>query len=212
MEFSFQFSDFLFWFLTWILWVNIYLNGSLVSENYIYIVLSFKLSLLYTGCECETPQSWRIRWTCNLQDQWWLGNIVIFFLSFFVYLLGFGSTNILTAFKGILGWDLWVVWNKLGTICFRWCSSAVLHDEPLCFENLINWPEGILFDCRCIEFNCSLFMKSFISDHLFLQGHYSAEFKVPDVYGVFQFKVEYQRLGYTSLSLSKQVPNFVPHT
>lgn len=31
-------------------------------------------------------------------------------------------------------------------------------------------------------------------------------FKVPDVYGVFQFKVEYQRLGYTSLSLSKQVP------
>ncbi|KAK3033842.1 hypothetical protein RJ639_034260 [Escallonia herrerae] len=29
---------------------------------------------------------------------------------------------------------------------------------------------------------------------------------VPDVYGVFQFKVEYQRLGYTSLSLSKQIP------
>jgi oligosaccharyltransferase complex subunit beta len=28
---------------------------------------------------------------------------------------------------------------------------------------------------------------------------------VPDVYGVFQFKVEYHRLGYTSLSLSKQV-------
>ncbi|KAH9656532.1 Dolichyl-diphosphooligosaccharide--protein glycosyltransferase 48 kDa subunit [Citrus sinensis] len=38
------------------------------------------------------------------------------------------------------------------------------------------------------------------------KGHYSAEFKVPDVYGVFQFKVEYQRLGYTSLSLSKQIP------
>ncbi|EOY17406.1 Dolichyl-diphosphooligosaccharide-protein glycosyltransferase 48kDa subunit family protein [Theobroma cacao] len=29
--------------------------------------------------------------------------------------------------------------------------------------------------------------------------------KVPDVYGVFQFKVEYQKLGYTSLSLSKQI-------
>ncbi|CAL5385689.1 unnamed protein product [Camellia sinensis] len=34
----------------------------------------------------------------------------------------------------------------------------------------------------------------------------SADHKVPDVYGVFQFKVEYQRLGYTRLSLSKQIP------
>lgn len=39
-----------------------------------------------------------------------------------------------------------------------------------------------------------------------LKGLYFASFKVPDVYGVFQFKVEYQRLGYTSLSLSKQIP------
>ncbi|KAK8944137.1 Dolichyl-diphosphooligosaccharide--protein glycosyltransferase 48 kDa subunit [Platanthera zijinensis] len=39
-----------------------------------------------------------------------------------------------------------------------------------------------------------------------LMGLYSTSFKVPDVYGVFQFKVEYQRLGYTSLSLSKQIP------
>lgn len=39
-----------------------------------------------------------------------------------------------------------------------------------------------------------------------LKGLYSTSFKVPDVYGVFQFKVEYQRLGYTSLSLSKQIP------
>ncbi|XP_059433890.1 dolichyl-diphosphooligosaccharide--protein glycosyltransferase 48 kDa subunit [Corylus avellana] len=38
------------------------------------------------------------------------------------------------------------------------------------------------------------------------KGHYFTAFKVPDVYGVFQFKVEYQRLGYTSLSLSKQIP------
>ncbi|XWS54636.1 hypothetical protein CRYUN_Cryun10bG0105600 [Craigia yunnanensis] len=37
-------------------------------------------------------------------------------------------------------------------------------------------------------------------------GLYSTSFKVPDVYGVFQFKVEYQKLGYTSLSLSKQIP------
>ncbi|XP_018849589.1 dolichyl-diphosphooligosaccharide--protein glycosyltransferase 48 kDa subunit-like isoform X2 [Juglans regia] len=38
------------------------------------------------------------------------------------------------------------------------------------------------------------------------KGRYFTAFKVPDVYGVFQFKVEYQRLGYTSLSLSKQIP------
>ncbi|GJV82450.1 dolichyl-diphosphooligosaccharide--protein glycosyltransferase 48 kDa subunit [Tanacetum coccineum] len=37
-------------------------------------------------------------------------------------------------------------------------------------------------------------------------GLYLASFKVPDVYGVFQFKVEYQRLGYASLSLAKQIP------
>ncbi|CAA7396064.1 unnamed protein product [Spirodela intermedia] len=38
------------------------------------------------------------------------------------------------------------------------------------------------------------------------KGLYSASFKVPDVYGVFQFKLEYQRLGYSTLSLSKQIP------
>ncbi|XP_020256698.1 dolichyl-diphosphooligosaccharide--protein glycosyltransferase 48 kDa subunit-like isoform X2 [Asparagus officinalis] len=38
------------------------------------------------------------------------------------------------------------------------------------------------------------------------KGVYSTTFKVPDVYGVFQFKVEYQRLGYTTLSLAKQIP------
>ncbi|KAK6125476.1 hypothetical protein DH2020_040784 [Rehmannia glutinosa] len=38
------------------------------------------------------------------------------------------------------------------------------------------------------------------------KGLYYTSFKVPDVYGVFQFKVEYHRLGYTSLSLSKQIP------
>ncbi|XP_021757923.1 dolichyl-diphosphooligosaccharide--protein glycosyltransferase 48 kDa subunit-like isoform X2 [Chenopodium quinoa] len=37
-------------------------------------------------------------------------------------------------------------------------------------------------------------------------GLYHTSFKVPDVYGVFQFKIEYQRLGYTSLSLAKQIP------
>ncbi|KAF1896820.1 hypothetical protein Lal_00034521 [Lupinus albus] len=38
------------------------------------------------------------------------------------------------------------------------------------------------------------------------KGRYFTSFKVPDVYGVFQFKIEYQKLGYTTLSLSKQIP------
>lgn len=37
------------------------------------------------------------------------------------------------------------------------------------------------------------------------QDRYFTSFKVRDICGVFQFKVEYDRLGYTSLSLSKQV-------
>ncbi|XP_034684450.1 dolichyl-diphosphooligosaccharide--protein glycosyltransferase 48 kDa subunit-like [Vitis riparia] len=46
-------------------------------------------------------------------------------------------------------------------------------------------------------------LKTLSSDQ---KGKYFTSFKVPDVYGVFQFKVEYQRLGYTSLSLLKQIP------
>lgn len=46
-------------------------------------------------------------------------------------------------------------------------------------------------------------LKTMSTDH---KGLYHVSIKVPDVYGVFQFKVEYQRLGYTSLSLSKQIP------
>lgn len=38
------------------------------------------------------------------------------------------------------------------------------------------------------------------------KGLFYTSFKVPDVYGVFQFKVEYHRLGYTSLALAKQIP------
>ncbi|GAV76767.1 DDOST_48kD domain-containing protein [Cephalotus follicularis] len=46
-------------------------------------------------------------------------------------------------------------------------------------------------------------LKSLSTDQ---KGLYHASFKVPDVYGVFQFKVEYHKLGYTSISLSKQIP------
>ncbi|XP_065061237.1 dolichyl-diphosphooligosaccharide--protein glycosyltransferase 48 kDa subunit-like [Rhopilema esculentum] len=37
-------------------------------------------------------------------------------------------------------------------------------------------------------------------------GTFSAEFKLPDVYGVFQFKVDYDRIGYTHLRSTTQIP------
>ncbi|OCT71102.1 hypothetical protein XELAEV_18038011mg [Xenopus laevis] len=36
-------------------------------------------------------------------------------------------------------------------------------------------------------------------------GKYSVQFKLPDVYGVFQFKVDYNRLGYTHLYSTTQI-------
>lgn len=36
-------------------------------------------------------------------------------------------------------------------------------------------------------------------------GKFQAKFKLPDVYGVYQFRVEYERLGYSKLYSSTQV-------
>ncbi|KAL6123294.1 hypothetical protein ACLB2K_075816 [Fragaria x ananassa] len=44
-----------------------------------------------------------------------------------------------------------------------------------------------------------------LADCFSAAGHYFTAFKFPDIYGVFQFMVEYNRLGYTSVALSKQV-------
>ena len=38
-------------------------------------------------------------------------------------------------------------------------------------------------------------------------GVFSVQFKLPDVYGVFKFKVDYDRIGYTHLFSSTQVSN-----
>lgn len=38
-------------------------------------------------------------------------------------------------------------------------------------------------------------------------GKYEAKFKIPDVYGVYQFKVDYDRVGYTHLYSTTQVNN-----
>eukprot|EP00698_Gefionella_okellyi_P006358 TRINITY_DN15725_c0_g1_i1.p1 TRINITY_DN15725_c0_g1~~TRINITY_DN15725_c0_g1_i1.p1 ORF type:complete len:429 (+),score=107.43 TRINITY_DN15725_c0_g1_i1:1382-2668(+) len=38
------------------------------------------------------------------------------------------------------------------------------------------------------------------------KGHYSVQFKAPDAYGVFQFKINYHRVGYTNLRLTTATP------
>ena len=45
--------------------------------------------------------------------------------------------------------------------------------------------------------------------YYFIDGKFVTQFKLPDVYGVFQFKVEYNRVGYTYLSSKTQVLHFV---
>ena len=39
-----------------------------------------------------------------------------------------------------------------------------------------------------------------------LQGTFSTEIFVPDVYGVFKFVISYKREGYTTIELSEEVP------
>lgn len=45
----------------------------------------------------------------------------------------------------------------------------------------------------------------FGSSLLFPEGRFVAKFKIPDVYGVYQFRVDYNRIGYTHLFSTTQV-------
>ena len=38
-----------------------------------------------------------------------------------------------------------------------------------------------------------------------VQGRFFTRFKIPDVYGVFKFVIDYKRLGLTHLELSQQI-------
>ena len=40
-------------------------------------------------------------------------------------------------------------------------------------------------------------------------GKYEARFKIPDVYGVYQFKVDYNRIGWTHLYSTTQVSEVI---
>lgn len=67
-----------------------------------------------------------------------------------------------------------------------------------------NWEPYVADDVQVQFYMMSPYVLKTMSNDQ--KGLFFTAFKVPDVYGVFQFKVEYQRLGYTSLSLSKQIP------
>ncbi|CAL5324762.1 unnamed protein product [Camellia sinensis] len=67
-----------------------------------------------------------------------------------------------------------------------------------------NWEPYVSNDVQVQFYMMSPYVLKTLSTNQ--KGLYYTSFKVPDVYGVFQFKVEYHRLGYTSLSLAKQIP------
>lgn len=79
------------------------------------------------------------------------------------------------------------------------CYRIHLHSFTSCLQ-----PACIVFIMfgrltsysNCIYDKCSIVVQ--------LGGKYSVQFKLPDVYGVFQFKVDYNRLGYTHLYSSTQ--------
>ena len=51
----------------------------------------------------------------------------------------------------------------------------------------------------------ALLILDFLIVACILQGLFSTQMKVPDVYGVFKFVISYHRLGYTSIEESWQV-------
>lgn len=74
---------------------------------------------------------------------------------------------------------------------------------------ILEWSGGEWAPYKAEGVQVQLFMMSpYVLKNLSHTGNgvFFTEIHVPDVYGVFQFKVEYTRLGYTTLALSKQIP------
>ena len=57
----------------------------------------------------------------------------------------------------------------------------------------------------CKSFQITLFQLNLL---YFPEGKYSTKFKLPDVYGVYQFRVDYNRIGYTHLFSTTQVREY----
>eukprot|EP00271_Cylindrocystis_brebissonii_P003343 TRINITY_DN1419_c0_g1_i1.p1 TRINITY_DN1419_c0_g1~~TRINITY_DN1419_c0_g1_i1.p1 ORF type:complete len:438 (+),score=98.09 TRINITY_DN1419_c0_g1_i1:152-1465(+) len=75
--------------------------------------------------------------------------------------------------------------------------------------DIFEWSEHKWVPYVADDVQVQFFMMSpYVLQNLSHNGDYTyyTELHLPDVYGVFQFKVEYQRLGYTTLALSTQIP------
>lgn len=109
----------------------------------------------------------------NIERRVWLkiGEMLIILTLFYIFnersIFSYG----INLDVGIFSWDIWVVWDKLETICGGWCSSSILYDEPLCIEKLIQWQEGIFIPTLvfsgaiCVHESCSLVFNWFICFH-----------------------------------------------
>ncbi|NWS47201.1 OST48 glycosyltransferase, partial [Probosciger aterrimus] len=90
-------------------------------------------------------------------------------------------------------------------------NSAVQKATPGSKRYVGSLAEEYLGSCLMKKIQ-KIFMFTFVRIDPFVRtflkrngGKYSVRFKLPDVYGVFQFKVDYNRLGYTHLYSSTQV-------
>ncbi|CAM6125056.1 unnamed protein product [Calypogeia fissa] len=87
-------------------------------------------------------------------------------------------------------------------------EQAFISDEVEFSINIFEWTGQEWQPCKADDVQVQFHMMSpYVLKGLTHnnKGAFSTGFKVPDVYGVFQFKVEYNRLGYARLSLSKQI-------
>ncbi|KAF6108197.1 dolichyl-diphosphooligosaccharide--protein glycosyltransferase non-catalytic subunit [Phyllostomus discolor] len=101
----------------------------------------------------------------------------------------------------------------------RGCGAALRVPVPRCPPQLTGLPSQEysivieqLSDGKWVPFDGDDIQLEFVRIDPFVRtflkrkgGKYSVQFKLPDVYGVFQFKVDYNRLGYTHLYSSTQV-------
>ena len=73
-------------------------------------------------------------------------------------------------------------------------------------EELVNemWAPFMAKDVQLEFFRIDPFVRTYLQKTPDKKKYY-VEFKLPDVYGVFQFKVEYNRIGYTNLFSTTQV-------
>ena len=73
-------------------------------------------------------------------------------------------------------------------------------------EELVNghWRPFMLTDVQLEFFRIDPFVRTFLNKTKDNKAYY-ADFMLPDVYGVFQFKVDYNRIGYTHLFSTTQV-------